>query len=207
MTSRRAFLAAAAATSAAGAALSQPQPAPGRETYDFTAIAARLSRSARHRQVFAIARVADGAPLGQMWHALDAYERALGEPPGATHLAAVFYGRGVILGLDDSAWRTYGLANAARHRGELLQSTVEGNPFTSELAALTSRGVSCFVCDNALDDWANYLILVQGGGSSAEQVRDDLRTRLIPQALLVPAGVVALNQAQEAHFTYVQSSL
>jgi hypothetical protein len=34
-------------------------------------------------------------------------------------------------------------------------------------------------------------------------VRDGLRRRLVPGALPVPAGVVALNQAQEAHFTYL----
>jgi intracellular sulfur oxidation DsrE/DsrF family protein len=114
----------------------------------------------------------------------------------------------VILGLDDSAWRAYGLAEAARRRGETLTATADGNPFASELAALAKRGVSFFVCDNALDDWATYAVVVQGAGqSSVEQVRDDLRRRVVPSALLVPAGVVALNQAQEARFTYVQGSL
>ncbi len=95
------------------------------------------------------------------------------EGPGAAHLAAVFYGRGVILGLDDAAWRTYALGEAARKRGEVLETAGEGNPFTNELAALANRGVSCFVCDNALDDWATYLAVVQGAGSSVGQVRDD----------------------------------
>jgi hypothetical protein len=62
MTSRRAFIAAAAATAAD---LSQVHPTNASELYDFAAVEARLARSARHRQVFAIARVADGAPLGR----------------------------------------------------------------------------------------------------------------------------------------------
>ena len=205
MTSRRAFV---AGTVAAAAEVSRSLPTRAAQPYDFAAIETRFARPARHRQAFAVARIADGAPLGQMWHALDVYEKTMREGPGSLHIAAIFYSRGVVLGLDDSAWRAYGLGGAARRRGDSVTATGEGNPFTSEIAALLGRNVSAFVCDNALDEWATYLVLVQGvGGRSVEEVRDDLRRRIAPGALLVPAGVVALNQAQEARFTYVQASL
>jgi hypothetical protein len=48
------------------------------------------------------------------------------------------------------------------------------------------------------------------GGFSAtspEDVHAEFRAHLLPGALLVPAGVAALNAAQEARFTYVQAAL
>ncbi len=58
MTSRRAFIAATAAE------VSQARPTSASEPCDLPAIEARFARSARHRQVFAIARVADSVSCG-----------------------------------------------------------------------------------------------------------------------------------------------
>ena len=176
--------------------------------YDFAAVATRLGRPARHRQVFAVPRVADGVVTGLMRHALDAYEVTRNEGPGALHPAAVFYARGVVLGLDDSAWRTYRLTDATRRRGDVLTATVEsGNPYARELSALSGRGATLLVCDNALADLATYLVVQAGfNDRPVETLHADLRRRLLPSALLVPAGVAALNEAQEARFTFVQAS-
>ena len=119
---------------------------------------------------------------------------------GALHPAAVFYARGVVLGLDDSAWHTYRLTDASRRRGDVLTATVEsGNPYARELSALSGRGATLLVCDNALADLATYLVVQAGFNERpVEALHADLRQRLLPSALLVPAGVAALNEAQEA---------
>ena len=143
-----------------------------------------------------------------MRHALDAYQDAMGEGPGTLHVAAVFYGRGVIMGLNDRAWSTYRLAEAARKRGDVVTAMqTTGNPFAEEMRALSKRGATYLVCDNALADWATYLTAALGTSTQTpDEVRADLRASLFPGALLVPAGVAALNATQEAHFTYVQAT-
>jgi hypothetical protein len=40
-----------------------------------------------------------------------------------------------------------------------------------------------------------------------ETVHADLRAHLLPGALLVPAGVASVNQAQEMKFTFMQASV
>jgi intracellular sulfur oxidation DsrE/DsrF family protein len=211
MTTRSTFLGAALALAAidADAVAASAAGGAGNGPYDFAAVAARLVLPVRHRQVFAVARTADGAATGYMRHALDAYEVAMGEGPGTLHVAAVFYGRGVVMGLSDKAWNTYRLADALRKRGDsvsALQST--GNPFSADMLALSKRGATFLVCDNALADWATYLTAGLGTSTgSPDDVRADLRASLFPGALLVPAGVAALNAAQEARFTYVQATL
>jgi hypothetical protein len=205
MTTRGSFLIAGAtvAVVAPGAASAGASP------YDFAAVSAALAIPARHRQVFAVARVAGGSATALMRHSLDAYEVTRGEGPGALHAAAVFYARGVVLGLRDDAWQRYRLAEAVRRRGEALDAPdVTINPFASDLRALGMRGCTYLVCDNALADWATFLA-TSGFASDAsiDAVHGDLRRALIAGAYLVPAGVAALNDAQEARFTYVQASL
>lgn len=207
MTSRRVFLAAGAAVTAlaptAAAAITNKSG-----PYDFAAIAERLARPAVHRQVMAVNRVADGTIVGYAKHSMDAVEIAMGAGPGAMHVAAVFYGRGVVLGASSAMWKTYRLAENLKRRGDPLSFQTDGHPFAAEFAALVARGTSFFVCDNALADWSTYLVTTAGfNDRTIEAVHADLRAHLVPGALLVPAGVAALNTAQEARFTYFQASM
>jgi len=207
MTSRRAFIsgsatvAAVASTQTCASAASSP--------YDFGAINARLARVAKHRQVMAVNRVADGIVVGYMKHAMDAYETAMAEGPGSLHVAAVFYGRGVVLGVGNEMWKTYRLAESLKRRGDLLSvQGSSGHPFADDFTSLVKRGSTFLVCDNALTDWATFLVTSGGfNDRTIERVHADLRTNLFPGALLVPAGVAALNTAQEARFTYFQATL
>lgn len=210
MPSRRTFLAAGAAIAAVPAtAPDVARSAVGGSVYDFAAIDVRLARQAKHRQIMAVNRVADGVVVGYMGHSMDAYESAMHEGPGAMHVGAVFYGRGVILGLNDTMWKTYRLAEASKRRGDVLTAQVsDGHPFATEFAGLVKRGAFFLVCDNALTDWATYLVTTAGfNDRTIEAVHADLRGHLVAGAMLVPAGVAALNTAQEARFTYFQASL
>ncbi len=210
MSSRRAFIASGAAIAALPAAAAAPAAAgPQAAVYDFAAINGRFARPAKHRQVMAVNRVADGSIVGYLKHSMDAYEVAMGEGPGVMHVAAVFYGLGVVLGLGDAMWRSYRLVENLKRRGDTLSSPTAGvHPFASDFAGLVARGASFFVCDNALADWATFLVTSGGfNDRTIEGVRADLRGHLIAGALLVPAGVAALNSAQEARFTFFQATL
>jgi intracellular sulfur oxidation DsrE/DsrF family protein len=209
MTTRGTFIGATLALAAVDASSTVASAAQGTGSpYDFAAVDAQVQRPSRHRQVFAVAKTADGAAIGYMRHALDAYEIAMGEGPGTLHVAAVFYGRGVVMGLSDAAWTKYHLADAVHKRGDTVSAQGDGNPFSTDMRALAKRGATYLVCDNAIADWATYLSVGLGTtGLTPDAVRADLRASLFPGALLVPAGVAALNTTQEAHFTYVQATL
>lgn len=218
MSSRRGFIGAsvgaAVVAGSAGSPASSAAGPSGNGLYDMAAVAAALQRPARHRQVFAVAKVAGGVALAQMAHSLDAYAIAFGEGPGTLHVAGVFYGRGVSLLLDDETWKAYSVSEGLRRRDDDPGAPAEGNPFLRDpangasLAAQQKRGATFLACDNALADWAAYFVTVSSGNDrTLDEIHRDLRAHLIPGAMLIPAGVAALNMAQEVHFTYVQATL
>ncbi|HTJ27702.1 MAG TPA: hypothetical protein VMA36_16215 [Candidatus Limnocylindria bacterium] len=208
MSSRRDFLAAAASSPAA-----------------FVDIGPILASPRRHRQVFGFAQVRDGAGLGQMRNSLNAYEYARREGPGTLHAVAVLYGSAVALALDDAVWSTHHVADALRLRGDAVQreGAREGNPFAhtrsdariddpadprslaqdASIAALGRRGASFFVCLNALTGFAGALVAGGFAPGPVDHVLAALRAHLLPGSVVVPAGVAAINDAQEARYTYV----
>jgi hypothetical protein len=71
-----------------------------------------------------------------------------------------------------------------------LNNTIDG---------LTQRGVRYAVCDMATHFFAGQLAMKTGG--TAEAVYAELAANLIPNSHLVPAGIVAVNRAQERGYT------
>jgi len=198
MTSRGSFLA-ASALAAAVTGLARPATAAS-ATFDRAAFEARIRLPFPHRQVFGSGRVADGAVFGFMYNSLNAYETGFGEGPGTLHAAAVFYRTGVALGLDDAAWHTYGLSSVLNNANDRVTSA-DANPFLHtppgwSITDLQHRNASFFVCQNALTDLARRC------GTTF----DTLKEHLLPQMMLVPAGVAALNALQEEHFTLFVAS-
>jgi hypothetical protein len=218
MTTRRDFL---AASTVAGA-----------ETFRPTDVLRILRTPYRHRQVYGAHRAENGVVFGQMRDALNAYEFDFGEGPGTLHVAAVFYGTAAALGLDDEVWRRYRLAAVLSARDDDVAAAANGrsgSPFLhgrhafdpsvprddprhpsndDSLDALRRRGAAFFVCNEALGAFASFIAAnpQYARGRALDGVLADLRAHVVPGALLVPAGVAALNAAQEARFTYIAAS-
>ena len=118
--------------------------------------------------------------------------------------------------LDDSMYAKYPLAAtiikvAGTAKPGIDQGT-QANPeatFYGELVA--EHGVSFFVCNNALSGIAAAVAgAIAPAGAPATRaafvaVHDDMAAHFLPGTWLVPAGVAALNAAQEAHFTLLPS--
>jgi intracellular sulfur oxidation DsrE/DsrF family protein len=184
-----------------------------------------LARPARHRQCCASAKVAGGSVLDSMVSTMYAYEVTLGEGPGTVHEVAVLYHpAGVILGLNDALWNEMVLPALARlssyFRTDLTLHGAPkaggGNPYLhrdrsaallddTAIETLVSRGCHFFVCNNALLGLADSLATALGERSEVVYAR--LLGGLVPGAMAVPAGVMAINACQEAHFTYLQATL
>ena len=231
MPTRRLFMGASSVALSAANLVAAGGPAAARATYDFAAIEQRLSLPFRHRQAFGSYRLADGAVAAFMVNTLNAYQFDYGDGPGTLHALAIFYGTSVAMLLDDAAWRKYKIDVVQQRRGDPAKRHVEdgGNPYIAatsaldpssarsdlhgfyhdtSLTALAKRQASFFACDNALNGLATDIAVSYGlSEEPVQSVHADLRARLFPGTLLVPAGVAAVNQAQEANFSFMPASV
>jgi intracellular sulfur oxidation DsrE/DsrF family protein len=230
--SRRTFVigaaTAAAATPAVAAAAGSPAgAAPAANVgdtvpyaFDRAAFTAVLERPFPHRQVLAarsFAEARDG--LNLLRNSIEAYINPMyfAAGPNGLHAAAVFYhGNSPLLALDDTMFVKYPLAAAivkfAGTDKPGIEQGAQANPagaFYRELVA--EHGVSFFVCNNALSGLAAYIAgVVAPAGTPVTRagvvaIHDDMAAHFLPGTWLVPAGVAALNAAQESRFTLLPS--
>jgi intracellular sulfur oxidation DsrE/DsrF family protein len=211
--SRSSFLTVAGGTAAlaiAGAGTAAAAPAGG-FTFDRAAFEAVLALPARHRQVFGTARLGGAVVLHYMHNALVAYRDGFAEGPGTLHVAAVFYGTSIAAVCPDALWKAFSLQRYLTRTGEAFeQGTSDGNPYGDQVAALHASGASFFVCNNSLNELAESLANApEGSGSDPGTIYTQFAATLrkAPGVMLVPAGVAALNAAQEARFTLLQATL
>ncbi|MEQ1729534.1 MAG: hypothetical protein ABL982_14255 [Vicinamibacterales bacterium] len=120
-------------------------------------------------------------------------------------------------GLDDSdlgivvcfrhAATPYGYDNAFWAKsGKIIDAEADpvptGNPYDSggrtQLTDLTKRGVHFMVCGVASRGLAGR---IAGQGGDADAVLKDMTAHLIPNARIVPAGVIGVTHAQERGFS------
>ncbi|HYZ17289.1 MAG TPA: hypothetical protein VE591_12850 [Candidatus Acidoferrum sp.] len=218
---RHSFLAAGVSGVAAATVLSRSDisaaaaPTHGSLRFDPSSFYAVLQRPYRHKQVFASTKLENGLVLHYMENSLKAYADGFAEGPGTLHVAAVLYGPALVLALSDAMWQKYGIADAVNNAfGETLDTneTRDHNPFAASVAVLVKHGASVFVCNNALGgDIARVLArrannVSQPTDAQRLAVHDDLARNVLPGAMIVPAGVAALNACQEAKFTLVQAT-
>jgi intracellular sulfur oxidation DsrE/DsrF family protein len=137
--------------------------------------------------------------------------------PNSLHCAVVLYaGRSYTVVFDDAMYAKYplGLINDEEMRpkdtsARAYWTALRRNPMADFIRPLTEQGVSLFVCNNALSGFAAELArrtVPQGDTVTREQVvaiHDELAAHFIPGTMLVPAGVAAVNAAQEARFTFL----
>jgi intracellular sulfur oxidation DsrE/DsrF family protein len=70
----------------------------------------------------------------------------------------------------------------------------------STIDALVKRGTQFAVCDMAMHFTAGQLA---AGGGDADAIYKDFAASLVPNSHIVPAGVVAVNRAQERGYTLI----
>lgn len=235
MTSRKEFLAAgsllAVSPGLAGAAAPPPKTAKAtaepKLTFDFERARFEqiLSKPAKHKQCFGSTHPTADVLEG-MNNSIAAYDGFLKEGPGSMQAVAVLYhGAAITLALDDKAWdafvtpffrdKTLQEGLPADRLREIKQMKLgKGNPFLHSttndpddvsVERLVSKGSSFFVCHNALIGFSYGA--AHATKIDVAKVHERLLSSIVPGALLVPAGVMAIDACQEAKFTYIQSSL
>jgi intracellular sulfur oxidation DsrE/DsrF family protein len=121
------------------------------------------------------------------------------------------YGLGEYLGLKDASGKAYTrnvFASPTKEDGHLLTQRIQmplipmaGDAMTGlGIANLQKMGTKFLLCNNALGLWT--LELEAKGKGAAAAIDKDLRANLLPGVTIVPAMVIAIQQAQAAGISY-----
>jgi len=207
---------------AAPSATPSPEPSFPPLKFQLSAFEAALKTAAPHRHMFAATHIAGGQVFGAMRGVLDAYAD-IGVPAKDVHPVAVLYhGGSVYLGFDDAMWNEYfiplqpkgnlNLNDYAKDFNTVYDAGTHGNPClpksggdSSIESLVADAGAHYFVCNNATKGFATYIARYLK--KDPVDVYATLAAHLVPNAMLVPAGIWAVHAIQERGYTYLQDNL
>jgi len=143
-----------------------------------------------------------------MQNSMNAYQFSLGA--GNLSTLGVILGSSIVLALNDSVWKKYGFGPAfkladtnayyaASSNLDLGASPDDPNGVYQDWSAqaVMKRGGNFFVCHNAMTGIA-AVIASKMPGATVAGVLSDFEKNVLPGFIVVPAGVAAIQQAQEA---------
>ncbi|HTU70205.1 MAG TPA: hypothetical protein VMF11_07765 [Candidatus Baltobacteraceae bacterium] len=220
MTSRKDFL---IAGTLAAAAIPVAAGAKGAKLdFDLTAFTELLDGAQSHKHLFASVEIDGGEVFGAMRNTLSAYHDVGVASGDVFPVAVLYHGPAILLGFDDWIWNRYVIPfeqkNLANRLGKQIASVRSdggtGNPClrrqggkndASISALIADAGAYFFICNNAAHGFA--AMFARTVDKPEDTVYDDLTRHLVPNAMLVPAGVWAIHAIQEQRFTLLQTSL
>ena len=175
----------------------------------------------KHRQFFDMPNHENGMGLLHVRNYLNTMRDTYGVRHPAVTAVTGLYGMTTMLGFNDAMWQKYGLGNPLKVMdGSKVPATanvfykapagvanlsVTGAPIPipadSSISALQDRGGVFILCNNAFNVWMGLL----GGGDTAKSaaLRKEFEANVLPGVFIVPAMVVAVNQAQMHGCTYM----
>ena len=108
-------------------------------------------------------------------------------------------------GYNDAMWAKYGapLAGQAPSADAQAKEPPKANPSAMALASLANQGVQFAVCSMATHRLAGSI--ARAAGITADAAFAELTANLVSNARLVPAGIVAVNRAQERGYALVST--
>ncbi len=175
-----------------------------------------------HKHLFASKAVDDGGVFGAMQTVMHAYA-SIGTPALDVLPVGVLYHFGALLGFGDASWNdliTPALAKLPKERAERFGAAIkpgDGNPamkadpkagaFDASIDGTLklAPGARFYICNNAAVGLSETIAKVLDRPQAS--VYDALTNDLIPNGMLVPAGVWAVHAVQEHGFTLLQTSL
>ncbi len=229
MTSRKGFIAAGSLFALTGALADAASPIAHtasaaahpalRFSFDRARFDAILAKPARHKQCFGATKIAAGDVLEGMNNSIRAYREYMDEGPGSLQPVAVLYhGAAIAMGLSDTVWNRLLIPSLPKAPSQIRAQfgavkAGAGNPYLRSAGSdpddvsverLVGKGAAFFICHNALVGFSDLVASALRIPLAA--VHAQLLQGVVPGALAVPAGVMAINACQEAKFTYIQSS-
>ncbi len=166
---------------------------------------------AKHRQLFDSPKADGGIPLVHVLNYYDTYNKAFQTPDKDIDAVLTFYGGTTFFALNDAMWSKYQLG-AFLGEKDASGAAATANPWRSSpvilgmplpqagVESLQKRGATFIVCNNALGIFAG--MVAKQHGLKAEDVHADMKANILPGVTLVPAMVIAIEQAQNVGLTY-----
>ena len=165
----------------------------------------------KHKQLFDIPSVNDGFGLAYAANFLDVYNKAFNTPDSELGAVVVVRHLGATLAVGDNIWAKYKLGTVTNVNDPKTKAPADYNRWRNpregdlplpnmQLSKLQARGVIVGVCDMALTFLS--MMTAQNAGVSPEDAKKEWVASLPQGAVVVPVGVVAVNQAQEHGCTY-----
>ena len=172
----------------------------------------------KHRQFFDMPSHGNGVGLIHVRNYLNTLRDTYHvNHPDATAVVGL-YGGTTLLGFNDDMWKKYGLGNVlkvmdgsnAAATSNVFYAAPAGAaslsltgapipvPADTSISALQQRGAVFILCNNAFNLWMGLL-----GGAKSAELRKDFEANMLPGIFLVPAMVVAVNQAQMHGCSYM----
>ena len=221
--SRKQFVSAAAlGVSAAAIGLDAPAEAQQRASmhfhiltpsqYNRAAMMRALTGGGSNKQVFQSVTPLEIAPgiaslYMHMQNSMNAYQFSLGA--GKLSTLGVMLGSSIVLALNDNVWKKYEFGKAFKLASTNAYYKASSNLSLSASAddpngvyqdwsaqAVMKRGGKFFVCHNAMTGIA-ALLASKIPGAAPAAVLADFEKNLLPGFIVVPAGVAAVQQAQQ----------
>ena len=165
----------------------------------------------KHKQFFDAVTINDGFPLGFAMNFLNLYNEAYKIPAG--NLSAVVGLRhfSIPIAFTDDIWARYKLGEFAKVMDPSTKATSTRNIFYHShdgdvmfpgmsIDKLQARGVVFTVCNVALTVLSG--LMAPNAGVTPEVAKKEWTAGLIPGMSIVPAGVLAVNRAQEKGCAY-----
>ncbi|MFL5621437.1 MAG: hypothetical protein ACJ8AB_02220 [Gemmatimonadaceae bacterium] len=174
----------------------------------------------KHRQIFDMPNHENGMGLLHVRNYLNAMRDTYSVTHPDVTAIVTLYGMTTLLGFNDAMWKKYGIAtplkvmdaSKAPATSNVFSAAPTGSatlslsgaplqiPADGSIAALQSRGAVFILCNNAFNLWMQ---LLGGGGTKSAELRKEFEENMLPGVYLVPAMVVAVNQAQMHGATYM----
>jgi hypothetical protein len=185
----------------------------------------------QHKCLFDFPQHKNGVPLLHMLNYINTYNTAYKTTAGQVAAVGTFYGIGpsssIAMGFNDAMWAKYGLGDYLGLKdttGKPYTKNLFNRPTAAELPllmaaigtpnipmfaealpaigieSLQKMGGSFLMCANALGGWCAELEVRKKG--TAADIEKDLRANLLPGVTIVPAMVIAIEQAQGAGIRY-----
>ena len=227
MTTRKDFLAAGAVAAAIPAtALADGPPAKHPKApkldFDLESFNALLDGAQSHKTLFTAVQIEGGEVLLAMRNTLNGYRDVGVDWSDVLPVAVLYHGLSIFLAFDDLVWNRYVYpfsgklkhGNGAAQIASVREFGATGNPCLREQGGegdisirslVADAGARFFVCNNAALGTAS--MVSKALGKPFETVYGDFAHHLVPNAMLVPAGVWAVHAIQEQRFTLLQTSL
>jgi intracellular sulfur oxidation DsrE/DsrF family protein len=180
------------------------------------------SLTGKHKQVFDMPNPSAGLGLIHIRNYLKAWKDTHNVEHPQVNAVGTLYYMTIPLGLTDPMWAKYKLGEAIKETDEKTGTFATRNiywkadpgettlsikgiadwPADTSMEALQKKGTLFIMCNNALNFWA--MNVASATSQTMEAVRTEFLAHIVPGVVIVPAMVMAVDQAQSRGCSYMR---